>query len=108
MSLMDTSLNTIETEMNTMKNNALEGITVQIGYMFHSEQYIDGIFDHCIVGGEKKYIPQLKELHGFTWKPPILDKETLKELCPELTKQEIKELRKFLKAKTKEFHDTSI
>ena len=89
-----------------MKNNALEGTTVQVGYMFHSEHFIDGIFSHAIIALEKKDVNDLKKIHGILWEPPVLDKEDIKDLCPNLTKPEIKELRKFLKAKTKEHYES--
>ena len=84
--------------------NPLEGSTIYIGYIFHSEYFIDGIFSHEVVALEKKTVEDLQKIHGFTWKPRVLTKDEIKEACPELTKPEIKELRKMLKAKTKELY----
>ena len=83
-------------------SNPLEGTTINRGYMFHAEIFVDGIFSHVNIGGKSKHIQELKALHGFTWKPPILTRPDIRELCPELTKEQAKVLKKELKAQTKE------
>ena len=85
--------------------NPLEGTEIYIGYIFHSEHFIDGIFSHTVIALEKKTVEDLRKIHGLTWQPPVLEKDEIKEACPELTQPEIKELRKILKAKTKEKYE---
>lgn len=83
--------------------NPLEGTVVTRGYMFHSEIFIDGKFSHNVIGGKKRYIHSLIELHGFLWKPPSLTSKEIRELCPELTKEESKKLKKSLKVDMSRF-----
>ena len=57
----------------------LKGTTVKIYFMFFAHVYIDGLFSHAVVGGEKKYPKDLKKTHGILWEPPELTRSELFE-----------------------------